>query len=307
VTELPPGPGRAVEDRLTEIWLVDPDPDAVVRARTSTLVAFAGRSRRRRVRVPITIAACVLISGVTGAWAAAAAATSLPGDTAYGLKRAVEQVQLTVATSDEAEVEVLLRLADRRVGEAVRAEAAGRLDAVEEAVYGYGDVMEDLAAREPALPEPALRARADRARQVHREVLGALVNSLPPPARAAIQQRLSDSAGPAWETEPGRPAGVPTPPVRPGGPPPGPGDAGDADQADRSGDPEDGRLRGFPPEDVGPPDGVGPPGARAPDPPVPDSSPRPSSGLPAPAQRGISDARPSLPSSARTESVQGHP
>lgn len=94
----PPEPGWAVEDRLAEFWQVDPDPEVATHARTATLAAFTGPStRRRRLRVPVAVAGCVLVSGVTGAWTAAAASSALPGDTAYGLKRAAEQVQLTAA------------------------------------------------------------------------------------------------------------------------------------------------------------------------------------------------------------------
>ena len=94
----PPEPGWAVEDRLAALWQVDPDPEVATHARTATLAAFTGPStRRRRLRVPVAVAGCVLVSGVTGAWTAAAASSALPGDTAYGLKRAAAQVQLTAA------------------------------------------------------------------------------------------------------------------------------------------------------------------------------------------------------------------
>ena len=306
MTAPPPGSGWAVEDPLAELWQVDPDPDAVTRARTATLAAFTGRStRRRRLRVPVAVAACVLVSGVTGAWTAAAASSALPGDTAYGLKRAAEQVQLVVAVGDEAEAEVLLRLADRRVGEAVRAEAVGRLDAVEEAVKGYGDVMAELVPREEALPDAALRARADQAREVHREVLRALVDSLPPPARAAIQQRLAESIG--AETGPALPEGVPVPPGRPGGLPFAP-DPDNVDPADRSADDDRGRPWQRPGE--GGPTGAGPgapPGSApdlstvVPDPPAPAvEPPDPADRVPAPAQRGTDGPRPPAPSAAES-------
>lgn len=298
----PPEPGWAVEDRLAELWQVDPDADVVTRARTATLAAFTGRStRRRRLRVPVAVAACVLVSGVTGAWTAAAASSALPGDTAYGLKRAAEQIQLAVAVGDEAEAGVLLRLADRRVGEAVRAEAVGRLDAVEEAVEGYGDVMAELAPREAALPDAALRARADQAREVHREVLRALVDSLPPPARAAIQQRLAESIG--AETGPALPGGVPVPPGRPGGLPFSP-DPDDLDPADRSAVDDRGRPGQPPLEGAGP--GT-PPGSApdlstvVPDPPAPALDPPvPAGRVPAPAQRGTDGPRPPAPSAVES-------
>jgi Domain of unknown function (DUF5667) len=300
----PHEPGWAVEERLAELWQVDPDPDVVTRARTATLAAFTGRSaRRRRLRVPVAVAACVLVSGATGAWTAAAASSALPGDTAYGLKRAVEQVQLAVAVGDEAEADVLLRLADRRVGEAVRAEAVGRLDAVEEAVEGYGDVMAELAPREEALPDAALRARADQAREVHRQVLGALVDSLPPPARAAIQQRLAESIGVEAETGPALPEGVPVPPGRPGGLPFSP-DPDDLDPADRSAVDDRGRPGPGASDGAGP--GV-PPGSApdlstvVPDPPAPAlDPPDPAGRVPAPAQRGIDGPRPPAPSTAES-------
>ena len=75
-------------------------------------------------RVKQAVAAVAVTSVVVGVGAAAASTRALPGDTLYGLKRQVENVQLALAQGDVGHGRELLEQADARLGEA-EALAAG--------------------------------------------------------------------------------------------------------------------------------------------------------------------------------------
>ena len=69
-------------------------------------------------RVKQAVAAVAVTSVVVGVGAAAASTRALPGDTLYGLKRQVENVQLALAQGDVGRGRELLEQADARLGEA---------------------------------------------------------------------------------------------------------------------------------------------------------------------------------------------
>src|SRR4029077_15086649 len=64
---------------------------------------------------PAFAVAAVLILALAGA--ASAAASSLPGDPLYGLKRTTEDVQLALTFDDLGRMQLLSDLADRRLAE----------------------------------------------------------------------------------------------------------------------------------------------------------------------------------------------
>jgi hypothetical protein len=101
---------------LTEAAVREPAPRAVV------TVDRERRSAGHRVKQ--AVAAVAVASVVAGVGAAAASTRALPGDPLYGLKRQVENVQLTLAQGDVGRGRELLEQADTRLGEA-EALAAG--------------------------------------------------------------------------------------------------------------------------------------------------------------------------------------
>src|SRR3954447_11977494 len=104
------------EQLLTEAAAREPAPRAVITVDRER--ASAGH------RVKQAVAAIAVTSVVVGVGAAAASTRALPGDTLYGLKRQVENVELSLAQGDVGHGRELLEQADTRLGEA-EALAAG--------------------------------------------------------------------------------------------------------------------------------------------------------------------------------------
>ncbi|MGH8895382.1 MAG: DUF5667 domain-containing protein, partial [Actinomycetes bacterium] len=87
--------------------------------RTPLVPAARGDAPARpRPRLRHAVATIALASVVTGAGAAVASTRALPGDTLYGLKRQIENVQLALAGSDLERGRELLQQADARLDEA---------------------------------------------------------------------------------------------------------------------------------------------------------------------------------------------
>jgi hypothetical protein len=95
---------------------------ALVATATAEWSQQQATARRARFALPVVpslryaVAFAVMALAVASA-GGVAAASSLPGDPAYALKVAYEQVELALATDDAAKVEVLARQADRRLDE----------------------------------------------------------------------------------------------------------------------------------------------------------------------------------------------
>ncbi|GAC1456120.1 MAG: hypothetical protein NVSMB8_02330 [Candidatus Limnocylindrales bacterium] len=188
------------------------------------------------------LVAALLISG--GGYAAA---SSLPGEPAFALKRAVEDVQVAIAADDETRLDTLVTQADRRLAD-VETVTATRPNAVATATNEYlGSVarldaaLTTVAARPESAARDAVLARAIAESATHIAALQSLATRLPAQAQPGIQRAIEaqqavhgkSGNAPGRRTNPGnggnapgRPSELPvTPvtPITPGGPPPGRG------------------------------------------------------------------------------------
>lgn len=181
------------------------------------------------------VLAVLVVFAVLAGGAGSAAAGSLPGDAAFGLKRAVEEVQVTLAPSDTARLDLLVAQSGRRLDEletlVSRGSGAVALG-TEEYTAALARVKQMLAtvANEPATSErDAAVARAQAAVAAHVARLEALAPKLPDSARQGIERAIEaghgigpdvgprKSAHPSVSPRPGKPSDVP------GGAPSSPG------------------------------------------------------------------------------------
>jgi hypothetical protein len=88
------------------------------------------------------VAAAVVLATAGSGAAVVAAQDAQPTDPLYGLKTAVEQQQLALASSPEARAHLRVRIASRRLSEAERAIDAGREDIAVAAAIAYGEMMQ---------------------------------------------------------------------------------------------------------------------------------------------------------------------
>ncbi len=186
--------------------------------------------------------ATLLVVAVLAATAGTAAAGSLPGDPAFGLKRAVEDVQVALTTDDVARLDVLSGLVDRRLGELEALSARGT-DRIAAAMDEYAAALarmerqlEIVTLGRPSTARDAAIARATAASDEHIARLRTLEEKLPSAAQPGLeraidaQQRIRGSdRGPASPRTPngsGEPAATSRPGASPGGAPgAGPGNA----------------------------------------------------------------------------------
>lgn len=146
------------------------------------------------VRLRPTLVAATIVA-VLLAGAGAAAAGSLPGDPAFGLKRAAEEVELAFAPNDGARVEVLAAQAGRRLAELARTTA--RPDKAPTASAEYEAAVKRLAASvaalraaQPGSKHDAVEQIVDAAREKHVPVLEELKQRLPAEAQRGIDRAI---------------------------------------------------------------------------------------------------------------------
>lgn len=174
-----------------------------------------------------------------------AAAGSLPGDAAFALKRAAEDVQLALAPDDSARIEIFAAQAEHRLAELSIA-TTERPSAAPTATAQYADAVAKLNTAIRALrgaPDPgqtktdAARDLAERARAKHIVVLDELERRAPEEARDSVEQAKheADKIGPADDRRPGKGSGAPTR-TQGTGPRPAAGTAQPAESGDRDGD-----------------------------------------------------------------------
>lgn len=167
--------------------LGQPRPRAEFRAQLRHRVIMVAqhelRPRPRRA-APFVVAprfalAAALLVAVIGASGGIAAAASLPGDPAFVVKMAIEQVELALATDDTGRVAVLARQSERRLDELAKSTttrpAAPTTSAqYEAAVEQFRAAVDRLVAAPSDDKREAARAVAERAAAKHVAVLEAL-------------------------------------------------------------------------------------------------------------------------------------
>ena len=138
------------------------------------------------------LAALVLTVG-----AGTAAANSLPGDAAFPLKRAFEEVRIALTFDDVERVRVLADLADERLGELER--VANRNDKAPTASDEYAQAVARFRAAVDALQQAAPEDKselaqdvADAAREKHEFILEKLKDQLPEKAKDAVDRATEE-------------------------------------------------------------------------------------------------------------------
>jgi uncharacterized protein DUF5667 len=168
------------------------------------------------------LAAAVVLALLVGA-GGSAAASSLPGDPAFGLRRAVEETQLAFTFDDAARLDALVALADQRLADLVavtRTRPASTGVATDEylaAVARVDAALTALRSQPRSAPRDAAIARALSDATDHIARLQTLATLLPQSAQPGIQraidaqQTLHGKTGDALPTTPVAPTAPVTP------------------------------------------------------------------------------------------------
>ena len=145
---------------------------------------------------PALAAAAILV--LISAGATSAAASSLPGDPLYAVKRAGEDVRLALTFDEVARTELLSELTDRRLEELAEI-AKHRPSSAPTATQEYADAVNNFANALDRLREAdsedkrnAAQALAEAARAKHKAVLDAVKDQLPADAQADVQKVNDD-------------------------------------------------------------------------------------------------------------------
>jgi uncharacterized protein DUF5667 len=141
-----------------------------------------------RPALGVGVAALVLIAG-----AGTAAASSLPGDPAFALKKAVEDLQVTLTFDDVQRVQLLAQLADRRLDELQKVansadKAPTASEEYAEAVTRFRAAVDAMQRAAPQDKADAAQGVADAARDKHDAVLDVIEDKVPEQAKPALER-----------------------------------------------------------------------------------------------------------------------
>ena len=180
---------------------------AALREDRAQNVVVAPVVRRRGLRVAAASLAAAMILVLGAGSAVAASSSALPGDTLYGVKRAVERVSLAMHRDPVGRAALQLRFAEIRLAEIRDLLAAGR--AADEAVDGLEDAL--VAAEEEALHAVALGRDADALLahvqemiEKHVSVLTDVLAKVPDQAKDAIQRAIDNAEKAKAKVQKGR-------------------------------------------------------------------------------------------------------
>lgn len=198
----------------------------------ATYVPAKSRDNAWTMRLRPVLAVLVVFAILAGG-AGSAAAGSLPGDAAFGLKRAVEDVQVSLAPSDTARLDLLVAQSGRRL-EDLETLVTRNSSALSAGTAEYASALARVAqmlatlSNEPQTSQrDAAIERAQAAIAAHVARLEALAPKLPDAAQQGIQRAIEAGKGigpdkdktdhPSKPSDPGKPNDVP------GGAPASPG------------------------------------------------------------------------------------
>ena len=145
---------------------------------------------------PALAAAAILV--LISAGATSAAASSLPGDPLYAVKRAGEDVRLALTFDEVARTELLSELTDRRLEELAEiakhrpSSAPTATQEYADAVNNFADALDRLRDADSEDKRNAAQALAEAARAKHKAVLDAVKDQLPADAQADVQKVNDD-------------------------------------------------------------------------------------------------------------------
>ena len=222
-------------ERLSRYRKIAPRPEFRAELRSSLLAAPVSLESPRASRLgwsrifavrPALAAIFILVLLATAG--GVAAASSLPGDPAYGLKRAVEEVQVTLTSDDIVRLDTLVTESDRRLADletlvARRSSAIGfGTDEYAAAAVRVDDVLGRVVASPASSQRDAALARASAASTDHLARLEALATRLPEAAQRGIQRAIEVQQRVHGKSNlaPGR-SGIPIAPTPGRGGPPG--------------------------------------------------------------------------------------
>ena len=183
---------------LTRYRVVRVPPEFRSRLRASLLAApvVLESPRRSLFGLRPIVAAVLVLALLATAGGGVAAASSLPGDPAFALKRAAEDVQVALAPDDVSRLDTLVTQSARRLVD-LETLAARRSSAVPTATDEYvaassrvETVLTRVAALAPSSGRDAALARAEGASTDHVARLQALATRLPDAAQHGIQRAI---------------------------------------------------------------------------------------------------------------------
>ncbi len=187
----------AIGERIAATRHPSAHPALRARLRASLLsapVEFAAPRRGWLALRPVLAAAVVLAVAFGGA--GYAAASSLPGDPAFVLKQAAEEIELASAPNDVARLRTLVAQSDRRLAE-MRIALATRPASTHAASQAYLSAVKHVgSALTGVLSQPSSDTRDDAVREAteasgsHLEILRELEPKLPEAAQPGIQRAI---------------------------------------------------------------------------------------------------------------------
>jgi uncharacterized protein DUF5667 len=172
-----------------------------------------------RPALGVAAALVLVLAGATSA-----AASSIPGDALYGVKRATEDVRLALTFDAEARAQLLSELTDRRLEEL--AEIAKRRPSsaptatqdYADAVEAFADALDELHNAVSEEKRAAAQALAEAARAKHKAVLDAVKERLSEEDQVDVQNVIDreqerTDPGRGQGGSGGRPSNAPTKPT----------------------------------------------------------------------------------------------
>ena len=169
---------------------------------------------------PALAAAAILMLVLAGA--TSAAASSLPGDSLYAVKRISEDVRLALTFDPVARTQLLSELTDRRLEELAEiakhrpASAPTATQEYADAVNDFANALDELRGADSEDKRNAAQALAEAARAKHKAVLDAVKEQLPAEAQPDVQKVNDDEqerTSPANDGRGGRPTFTPPKPT----------------------------------------------------------------------------------------------